>query len=153
MSLLFASGGQSIDASTSASVLPTLIFFTIDRFDLLAVQGTLKSLLQHHSSKASILRCSAFFTIQLSQGVFHNLAATQEVPRHTRLHSRGSTRVPPTSRGAPFPPPSSTGGILSLRVWERIPHLELQAGNGAPLDVAGTLVLPLEWRRVCQGTS
>ena len=44
-----------------------LIFFRIDWFDLLAVQGTLKSLLQHHSSKASILRCSALFMIQLSQ--------------------------------------------------------------------------------------
>ena len=41
------------------------------------------------------------------QRVLHTLAATQEVPRHTRLHSRGSTRVPNTSRGAPFPPPSS----------------------------------------------
>ena len=43
-----------------------LISFRIDWFDLLAVQGTLKSLLQHHSSKASILQCSAFFTVQLS---------------------------------------------------------------------------------------
>ena len=43
-----------------------LISFRIDWLDLLAVQGTLKSLCQHHSSKASILRCSAFFTIQLS---------------------------------------------------------------------------------------
>ena len=43
-----------------------LISFTIDWLDFLAVQGTLKSLLQHHSSKASILWCSAFFTIQLS---------------------------------------------------------------------------------------
>ena len=43
-----------------------LIFFRIDCFDLLAVQGTLKSLLQHHSSNASILWCSAFFTVQLS---------------------------------------------------------------------------------------
>ena len=43
-----------------------LISFRMDWFDLLAVQGTLKSLLQHHSSKASILRCSAFFIIQLS---------------------------------------------------------------------------------------
>ena len=51
----------------------------------------------------------------------HTLAATLEVPRHTRLHSRGSRRVPPTSRGAPLPPPSSRGGILSLRVRERIP--------------------------------
>ena len=42
-----------------------LISFRIDRLDLLAVQGTLKSLLQHHSSKASILRCSAFFMVQL----------------------------------------------------------------------------------------
>ena len=40
--------------------------FRIDWFDLLAVQATLKSLLQHHSSKASILQCSAFFTVQLS---------------------------------------------------------------------------------------
>ena len=43
-----------------------LISFRIDWFDLLAVQGTLKSLLQHHSSKASILWCSAFFIVQLS---------------------------------------------------------------------------------------
>ena len=43
-----------------------LISFRIDWFDLLAVQGTLKGLLQHHSSKASILQCSAFFTVQLS---------------------------------------------------------------------------------------
>ena len=41
-------------------------FFRIDRLDLLAVQGTLKSLLQHHSSKASILQCSAFFRVQVS---------------------------------------------------------------------------------------
>ena len=43
-----------------------LISFRIDWFDLLAIQGTLKSLLQHHSSKASVLRCSAFFIVQLS---------------------------------------------------------------------------------------
>ena len=46
--------------------IPGLISFRMDWVDLLAVQGTLKSLLQHHSSKASILRCSAFFTVQLS---------------------------------------------------------------------------------------
>ena len=45
---------------------PGLISFRLDWLDLLAVQGTLKSLLQHHSSKASILQCSAFFTVQLS---------------------------------------------------------------------------------------
>ena len=45
---------------------PGLISFRMDWLDLLAVQGTRKSLLQHHSSKASILQCSAFFTVQLS---------------------------------------------------------------------------------------
>ena len=45
---------------------PGLISFRMDLLDLLAVQGTLKSLLQHHNSKASILQCSAFFTVQLS---------------------------------------------------------------------------------------
>ena len=45
---------------------PGLPSFRMDRLDLLAVQGTLKSLLHHHSSKASILRCSAFFIVQLS---------------------------------------------------------------------------------------
>ena len=62
--------GQSIRVSALASVLPMsysgLISFRIDLFDLLAVQGTLRSLLQHHSSKASILQRSAFFMIQLS---------------------------------------------------------------------------------------
>ena len=69
MSQLVASGGQSIGASVSASVLNEylrLISFRIDWLDLLAVQGTLKSLLQHHSLKAPIHRCSAFFIVQLS---------------------------------------------------------------------------------------
>ena len=57
--------------SFSFSISPSnehsgLIFFRVDWLDLLAVQGTLKILLQHHSSKASILQCSAFFTVQLS---------------------------------------------------------------------------------------
>uniref|UniRef100_A0AC11DDP7 Uncharacterized protein n=1 Tax=Ovis aries TaxID=9940 RepID=A0AC11DDP7_SHEEP len=51
---------------TPSKEIPGLISFRMDWLDLLAVQGTLKSLLQHHSSKASILRCSAFFTVQLS---------------------------------------------------------------------------------------
>ena len=50
----------------SSKEIPGLISFRMDWWDLLAVQGTLKSLLQHHSSKALILRCSAFFTVQLS---------------------------------------------------------------------------------------
>ena len=70
MSQFFASGGQSIGIF-SFSISPSyeysgLISFRMDCLDLLAVQGTLKSLLQHHSSKASVLRRSAFFIVQLS---------------------------------------------------------------------------------------
>ena len=59
------------DWSFSFSIIPSkeipgMIYFRMDWLDLLAVQGTLKSLLQHHSSKASILQCSAFFTVQRS---------------------------------------------------------------------------------------
>ena len=61
MSRLFASAGQSTGASASVIPYSGFISFRIDLFDLLAVQGTLKSLLQHHSSKASILQHSAFF--------------------------------------------------------------------------------------------
>ena len=70
MSQLFVWGGQSIRVSALASVFPknTQDWSPLEWYwlDLLAVQGTLKSLLQHHSSKASILRYSAFFTVQLS---------------------------------------------------------------------------------------
>ena len=70
MSQLFAWGGQSTRVSALAlfpsKEHPGLISFWMDWLDLLAVQGTLKSLLQHHSSKASILQCSDFFTVQLS---------------------------------------------------------------------------------------
>ena len=69
MSQFFSWGGQSIGASASAPVLPVysgLIFFRMDWLDLLAVQGTLKRLLQHQSSKVSILWHSGFFVVQLS---------------------------------------------------------------------------------------
>ena len=71
MSQFFASGGQNIGASASASVLPLknqswFPLGRIDWLDLLAVQRTLKSLLEHHSSEASILWHSAFFIVQLS---------------------------------------------------------------------------------------
>ena len=70
MSQFFTSGGQSIGISASVSVLPMNIqdWFPLGwtGLDLLAVQGTLNSLLQHHSSKASILWSSAFFIVQLS---------------------------------------------------------------------------------------
>ena len=70
MSQPFPWGGQSIGVSFSFSIIPSkeipgLISFWMDWLDLLAVLGTLRSLLQHHNSKASILRHSAFFTVQL----------------------------------------------------------------------------------------
>ena len=60
---------------------PGLISFRMDWLDLLAVHGTLKSLLQHHSSKASVLQCSAFFTVQLS----HPYTTTGKTIALTRL--------------------------------------------------------------------
>ena len=71
MSQFFESGGQSVRTSASPSVLPVSsqdgFPLGIDWFDFLAVQGVaLKNLLQHHSLKASILLCSAFFIVQLS---------------------------------------------------------------------------------------
>ena len=67
MSQLSPSGGQSIGVSASTSNEHPGLIFRMDLLNLLVVQGTLKSLLQHHSSKASILLHSAFFTVQLSQ--------------------------------------------------------------------------------------
>ena len=66
MSWLLVSGSQSIRASASASALPVNIQGWINWSNLPAVQGTLKSLLQHHNSKASILWRSALFMVQLS---------------------------------------------------------------------------------------
>ena len=89
MSRLFTSGGQSIGAS-SFSIGPfneysELISIRIDWFDLLAVQGTLKSLLQHCSSKASILQCSAFLIVQLSHP-YMTTGKTITLTRQTFVH-------------------------------------------------------------------
>ena len=65
------------------------------------------------------------------QSVLHTISATQEVRRHTRLHSRGSTRVPPTYRGDPFQPHSSRGGILSLCGRERMPGVPVASQEEA----------------------
>ena len=69
MSQLFESGGQSIGASASGSAANEysgLVSLRIGWFDLLAVQGTLKSLLQHRSSKASVPQHSAFLMVQIT---------------------------------------------------------------------------------------
>ena len=65
------------------------LIFRMDWLDLLAVQGTLKSLLQHHSSKASILQCSAFFTVQLS----HPYMTTGKIIALTRSTFVGKSNV------------------------------------------------------------
>ena len=77
--------------SSSFSISPSneysgMIYFRIDWFGLLAVQGTLTSLLQHHSSKASILWCSAFFIVQLS----HPYMTTRKTIAFTRQQSNVS---------------------------------------------------------------
>ena len=87
MSQLFTSGGQNIGISASTSVLPTnpgLISFRMDWLDLLAVERTLKSLLQHHSSKASVLWHSAFFIVQLSHPFSHPYMTTGKTIAFTR---------------------------------------------------------------------
>ena len=104
ISQLFSSGGQSIGASASASVFPVYIQgweipFRIDWFDLPAVQGTLKSLIQPNS-KASFLQCSAFFMVQLSYLIcrggkdgsdrWSKFLVLYQVSIRTRLLSRSS---------------------------------------------------------------
>ena len=85
-SQFFASGSQSIGVSASTSVLPNeysgLISFRMDWLYLLVVQGTLKSLLQHHSSKALILQCLAFFIVQLSHS-YMTVGKTKALTRWT----------------------------------------------------------------------
>ena len=103
--------------SFSFSISPSreysgLISFRIDWFDFLAVQGTLKSLLQHHSSKVSILRCSAFFMVQLSQSVhdyWKNHAAAAKSLQSCLTLCDPIDSSPP---GSPVP------GILQARVLE-----------------------------------
>ena len=79
---------------------PGLISFRMDWLDLLSVQGTLKSLLQHHSSKASILRCSAFFTVQLSHP-YMTTGKTMALTRQTFVGKVMSLLLNMLSRGEP----------------------------------------------------
>ena len=102
--------------SFSFSISPSneysgLISFRMDWLDLLALQGTLKSLLQHHSSKASILWCSAFFIVQLSHPYMllsHfsrvRLCVTPQTAAHQAPPSLGFSRQEHWS-GLPFPSP------------------------------------------------
>ena len=85
MSQLFASGDQILEFQLSISPSnehPGLISFRIDWFDLLAVQETLKSLLQYHSSKASVLRHPAFFIVPTLTSI-HDYWKTMDLTRQT----------------------------------------------------------------------
>ena len=96
---------------------PGLISFRMDWLDLLAVQGTLKSLLQHHSSKALILQCSAFFTVQLS----HPYMTTGKTIALTRRTFVGSMYLLiPNSIFIPFLPLSLGNYLFVLYVCKSI---------------------------------
>ena len=89
--------------SFSFSIIPSseylgLISFRMDWLDFLAVQGTLKSLLQHHSSKASILRCSAFFIVQLSHP-YMTTGKTIALARLRKCKSGSQCNTPSDSLG------------------------------------------------------
>ena len=88
---------------------PGLISFRMDWLDLLAVQGTLKSLLQHHSSKASILQCSAFFTVQ---------------PSHPYMT---------TGKNIALTRRTFAGKVMSL-LFNMLSRLVIGEGNGNPLQ-------------------
>ena len=100
--------------SFSFSIIPSnehpgLISFRMDWLDLLAVQGTLKSLLQHHSSKASILQCSAFFIVQLSHAYMT------------------------TGKNIPLTRWTFVGKVMSL-LCNMLSRLVIGEGNGTPLQ-------------------
>ena len=119
VSHFFTTSGQSIGVSASASVLP----MTIQDWFRLGVQGTLKSLLQHHSSKASILWHSAFFTIQLSHP-YMTTGKTIALTRWTfvgkviallfNMLSRLATAFLPRSKHPLISWPKVTTSLLSL---------------------------------------
>ena len=117
MSQLFASGGQSTGVSASTSnEHPGLSSFRMDWLDLLAVQGTLKSVLQHHSPKASILQCSAFFVVKLS----HPYMTTGKTIAWTAAAAAKSLQSCPTlcDPRDSSPPGSPVPGILQARTLE-----------------------------------
>ena len=120
MSQFFASGGQGIRVSASTSVLPifrmfsfSIDWFGIDWFDLLTVQGTLKSLLQHHSSKASILRCSASFYSSVVLHCFCWLCKKTHTHRKSNLDRIKKQRPYFADKG----PNSQSFGFSSSHVW------------------------------------
>ena len=162
MSQFFASGSQSIGVSASASVLPmnihpkaNMICFRMDWLDLLAVQGTLKSKFQHHSSKASILWHSAFFIVQLSQS-YMTTAKTIALTTQTfagkamsllfNMLSESESEVAQSYPALCNPmdcslPGSSLHGILQARVLEWV-AISFSRGSSRPRDQTRVSCIP-----------
>ena len=129
---------------------PGLISFRMDWLDLLAVQGTLESLLQHHSSKASILRCSAFFTVQLSHP-YMTIGKTIALTRRIFVGKVMSLLLNMPSRSESSPPKSSakwsqTGDFFPWLCWVFVaaPHASssysnrrLRSGCGVQVSYCG----------------
>ena len=113
---------------------PGLISFRMDWLDLPAVQGTLKSLLQHHSSKASILRCSAFFIVQLSHP-YMTTGKTIALTRRTFVDKVMSLLFNMLSRLVISLSGSQMGTVLSPGDIEQC--LELSGWGEGPLHLVG----------------
>ena len=138
MSQLFASGGQSIESISikwpkyfSFNIIPStehpgLISFRMEWLDLLAVQGTLNNLLQHHSSKASILWLSAFFIVQLSHP-YTTTGKTIVLTRRTFVGKADccppSCKLESSSLSLPAELPSYARPILLLLLPSSLPLL------------------------------
>ena len=118
----------NISPSNEYSVL---ISFRMDWFDVLAVQGTLKSLLQHHKSKASTLWHSAFFMVQLS----HSYMKSQDVCMHAKLLQSCLTLSDPMDCSPPGP---SVHGILQAWIlgWVAMPSSRVSSGHWDPTCIA-----------------
>ena len=110
--------------SFSFSIIPSkehpgLISFRMDWLDLLAVQGTLKSLLQHQSSKASILRCSAFFTVQLSHPYMTTGKSVQMISCDIHIYSETITIIKIMNMSVT---PKTFITMLSVSSFPRLSH-------------------------------
>ena len=118
--------------------IPGLISFRMDWLDLLAVQGTLKSLFQHHSSKASILRCSAFFTVQLSHP-YITTGKTIALPRQTFVGKVMSLLLNMLSRLVIAFLPRSKRLLIS---WLQSPSSVILEPKKIKSDTVSTVCLP-----------